>query len=364
MINSDLYKSIIRKYGSPVMVIDSKKIVSNYEILKESLPDVKFYYAVKSNSSKEVIDILNREQCNFDVASLNEIKMCLDRGVDISRLLYTHPIKIKNEISEICNLGINTFVVDNVNEIDKLPEKSDIMIRVKAFNYSCVSNLSKKFGCCFDEIEVIADAVKDNNMNLIGICFHVGSQSHSNQAFVDMLVSLKEYYDILENKGFSLRYLDIGGGFPSLWESPVDMYEFCRPIRDNLKLFKNYEIIAEPGRYIIDNACTLLYSIIGKNIRDDKLWYYVDEGVYGSFATVIYDKSNFSIKILDFKKGNLESCVLSGPTCDCVDVINDDILLPSNLEVGDILFTEYIGAYSSVCSSNFNGFEKTKIVVI
>jgi len=364
LIDIDKYKKIVRHHGSPVLMLDTQKIKDNYDILKESLPGVDLYYAVKSNSEKEVIKILHEEGCNFDVASLNEIKLCLDNGIPVKKLLYTHPIKSLKDIKEIEEYGIDTFVVDNIYEIEKINSGSNILIRVKTFDYKCGSNLSKKFGCEIGDIEEIAHRCRDNNLNVIGMCFHVGSQASSNQAFVDMLISLRGIYTSLENDNFNLKVLDIGGGFPSLWDSPVDMYEFCSPIREHLALFDKYMIIAEPGRYMVNNAFTLLYSIVGKSIRDGKIWYYVDEGVYGSFATVVYDKVNFSINFLNKGQKNLESCVLSGPTCDCVDVISDDILLPPDLKVGDLLITEYIGAYSTVCSTNFNGIGKTKIVCI
>ena len=364
MINIDKYKSIIRKHGSPVLILDTQKIKDNYEILIESLPDVSFYYAVKSNSEKEVIDILNKEGCNFDVASLNEIKLCVDNGVDVDKLLYTHPIKSLKDIQAMVEYGIDIFVVDNICEIEKISEGSRILIRVKSFDYKCGSNLSKKFGCDISEVEDLAQSCKDKKLDVIGVCFHVGSQASSNQAYVDMLISLRGIYTSLEEKGFKLEVLDIGGGFPSFWDSPVDMYEFCSPIREYLSLFEKYKIIAEPGRYLVNNAFTLLYSIVGKNVRDGKIWYYVDEGVYGSFATIVYDKVNFSVNFLNKGANNLESCVLTGPTCDCVDIISEDILLPSDLQVGDLLITEYIGAYSTVCSTSFNGIGKTKIVCV
>jgi len=364
LINIDKYKSIIRKHGSPVLILDTKKIKDNYEILKESLPDVELYYAVKSNSEKGVLSVLKKCGCNFDVASLNEIKICLDCGIEINRMLYTHPIKSLKDINKMVEYGINTFVVDNDEEIKKIPEGSNVLIRVKTFEYKCGSNLSKKFGCEIEEIDHLACESRDKNLNVLGVCFHVGSQTSCNQAYVDMLISLRKEYTSLEEKGFNLKVLDIGGGFPSFWDAPIDMYEFCTPIREYLSLFDKYKIIAEPGRYLVNNSMTLLYSIVGKNIRDGKIWYYVDEGVYGSFSTIVYDKVNFSINFLNRGASDLESCVLTGPTCDCVDIISEDILLPSDLQIGDLLITEYIGAYSTVCYTNFNGLGKTKIVLI
>ena len=268
-----------------------------------------------------------------------------------------------SDMKNIIGYGIDTFVIDNKYEIIKLPRESKVLIRVKTYDYKCGSNLSKKFGCEMEDIQEIAEEARGAGLEVIGLCFHVGSQTSSNQAFVDMLVSLRKYYTVLEEKGFKLTTLDIGGGFPSFWDSPVDMYEFCAPIRECLSLFENYKIYAEPGRYMVDNAFTLLYSIIGKNYRDGKKWYYVNEGVYGLFAGIVYEKANFSINCLN-RGSSLEPCVLSGPTCDCVDVVCEDILLPSDLDIGDILITEYMGAYSTVCACNFNGFDKTKIVCV
>ena len=364
MINIDKYKRIVRHHGSPVLILDSQKIIDNYEILKESLPGVEMYYAIKCNSEPEVLNILNKEGCNFDVASINEIKICKNNNIDVDKLLYTHPIKSENDIKLMRDYGIDTFVIDNIYEIEKIPSGCKTLIRAKAFDYKCGSNLSKKFGCDLEDIEDLAQICREKNLDVVGVCFHVGSQASSNQAYVDMLISLRGIYTSLEEKGFNLRILDIGGGFPSFWESSVDMYEFCSPIREHLSLFNDYIIIAEPGRYLVNNAFTLLYSVVGKNIRDSKIWYYVDEGVYGSFSAIIYDKVNFSVNFLNRGNNMLEQCVLAGPTCDCVDIISEEILLPSDLNVGDLLITGYIGAYSAVCSTSFNGIGKTKIICV
>lgn len=357
-------KGIVKEYGSPCLVLDSQRLRYNYNNLKNALPNVDLYYAVKANSELEVLRILDKEGSFFDVASGAEIEKCIEAGIDVEKLLYTHPIKNPKDIEVAIKYGSNTFVIDNLYELQKLPIHSNIIIRVKTFDYECASNLSKKFGCEIKDTIDIALECKNRNMNVIGYCFHVGSQIVSNSAYADMLVCLKETYDVLEEKGFNLQLLDIGGGFPSVWSAPVDMYEFCAPIREHLKPFEKYRIIAEPGRYLVNSAFTMIYSIIGKSIRDEKIWYYVDEGIYGSFSTVIYDKMDVSIDYLKDSKETLEPCVLTGPTCDCIDIISENALLPSDLEIGDILLTTYLGAYSISCATNFNGFDKTLIVFV
>jgi ornithine decarboxylase len=101
-------------------------------------------------------------------------------------------------------------------------------------------------------------------------------------------------------------------------------------------------------------------EIIGKARRDGKVFYHINDGVYHTFSGVVYDHwiPNFSA----FKEGDHEICAVVGPTCDSFDKITLSADLPANLEVGDFLLTENIGAYSTASSTKFNGFDGAKII--
>ncbi len=120
------------------------------------------------------------------------------------------------------------------------------------------------------------------------------------------------------------------------------------------------EIIAEPGRFMVANAATLVSEIIGKARRDGKVFYHINDGVYHTFSGVVYDHwiPNFHA----FKTGKKEVCAVVGPTCDSFDKISISEQLPGNLKIGDYFYTENIGAYSIASSTKFNGFDGAKIL--
>ena len=118
-------------------------------------------------------------------------------------------------------------------------------------------------------------------------------------------------------KGFPLNLLDIGGGFPVPYEPGVPQFEKLATILNSefARLFpEDIEILAEPGRFMVATAATLVSEIIGKARRDGKVFYHINDGVYHTFSGVVYDHwiPNFHA----FKEGEKEICAVVGPTCD------------------------------------------------
>ena len=164
-------------------------------------------------------------------------------------------------------------------------------------------------------------------------------------------------------KGFLSTSVDIGGGFPVPYDPAVPQFEKLAAILNSefTRLFPDdIQILAEPGRFIVATVATLVSEIIGKARRDGKVFYHINDGVYQTFSGVVYDHwiPNFH----SFKEGEPEICAVVGPTCDSFDKISLSVELPWNLEVGDFLVTENIGAYSIVSSSTFNGFDGARIL--
>ena len=162
-----------------------------------------------------------------------------------------------------------------------------------------------------------------------------------------------------------MNVLDIGGGFPAPYDSSVKPFaELARTVNRELdRLFpKEIQILAEPGRFMVATAGVAVSRIIGKAVRDGKLCYYIDDGVYHTFSGVIFDHCHYHLKA--FKKGPTQICSVFGPTCDALDVVSMAEQLPANLALGDLLYSENIGAYSHASSTYFNGFPPAEIVHI
>jgi len=122
-------------------------------------------------------------------------------------------------------------------------------------------------------------------------------------------------------------------------------------------------VIAEPGRFICGPAGTVLTSLMGRAQRDGRWWYYLDDGLYGSFSGQLYDHARYPVEPLRVRAGPREHCVLAGPTCDSIDVIAEDIELPP-LQYGDILVGRQMGAYTTASATDFNFFPRARTVVV
>ncbi|MBD3344563.1 MAG: type III PLP-dependent enzyme [Chitinivibrionales bacterium] len=353
-------------HETPVLFLSKNRLKANCDALHSVLPGVDIYYAVKSNSIPEILTVLAEENMFFDVCTSGEIEDVQAAGITGARCLHTHPVKTDREIKNALDFGISLFVADNEYELKKLVPYKDtlkVLIRLSIQNPGCVVNLSHKFGV---EPEAAFDLIKaahERGLMVEGICFHVGSQNENSLKFNEALEYCRDICRKAALAGIVLKIIDIGGGFPIDYvTSAVPLTKFCLPVNEYLeRYFAGYRIIAEPGRYISGTSMTLATSIIGKSLRNGVWWYYLDDGVYGSFSGKIYDHADYPMIVP--REGERFSSTLAGPTCDSIDVIYENIPLPE-LEIGDILLFESMGAYTNASASNFNGFPKAKVVVI
>ena len=353
-------------HGTPTLFLSETRLREAYRELKNALPGVTLYYAVKSNAAPQFVSILKSEGSFFDVCSNGEIDVVKRMGVPPDHCLHTHPVHRDEDIRFAVEFGITRFVVDNEDELPKfLPykNKTELLVRMSIQNPNCLVNLSHKFGIApeltFDLIEKAAA----KGLNVRGICFHCGSQNQNALKYLEALEYCRDICRKAALKGIAIETIDIGGGFPINYLTPVlPLAEFCEPVNEYLeRYFSNYRIIAEPGRVLSGPAMTLASRVIGRSLRSGVWWYYLDEGVYGSFSGKIYDHADYPMVMA--RTGPRYDSVLAGPTCDSIDVPYEHIALPL-LEIGDLLVFESMGAYTSASASNFNGFGKANIVVV
>jgi ornithine decarboxylase len=223
--------------------------------------------------------------------------------------------------------------------------------------------MSSKFGAELGDADHLIRQAGDEGLVVEGVSFHVGSQCTNFDNYTEALAIASTILKDARKKGYPLKIIDIGGGFPVPYDAQVPEFEKLANLinAECNRLFpEDIEIIAEPGRFIAATAATLITEIIGKSRRDGKLFYYINDGVYHTFSGVIYD--HWLPNFRSFKRGEKEVCAVVGPTCDSFDKISLSVQLPGNLEIGDYLLTENIGAYSIASSTYFNGFDGAKII--
>ncbi len=352
---------------TPLLIISRSSIRKNLSDLARALPGVAIHYAVKSNNYAAILEEVSRCGHSFDVASYRELQSAVEAGGRAGDVIHSHPVKSIQEIEYACSAGARLFVVDNPDEIEKFKSfagKVKLLIRFKVDDSSAIVNLSYKFGCEPGEVLPLAERMKGLGIDYYGLTFHVGSQCLNNNVYIKAIKTASGLIDKLNKNNFATRLLDIGGGFPvSYTDTAPAIGRFGRPIVACLKknIDSNIRLICEPGRFISATAVILVTSVIGKSIRSGKPWYFLDDGLYGSFSGRLYDHCQY--QVLTNRNTTWKRSVLAGPTCDSFDVIYRDILLPP-LEVGDVLSFPAMGAYCSVSASSFNCLKGAEYIVI
>jgi len=357
-------EELTRQHGTPLMVFSRDRVRDSYRRLQECLPRVELMYAIKANPYQGLIDLVAELGGGFDVASLEELDQVTATGTTPDRVVFTHPIKTDRDLREMWQRGITTFFFDNEYElrhIAAVTPGAGVVARVAVFNPNCVVDLGYKFGLNGADLIPMLELAVQLGLKPTGIAFHVGSQSSNPYIYVDTLVTLKGVLDQLVLKGIKLELIDIGGGFPVQYLEPIiPLEQFCAPIAAVLENYYHHvRLLAEPGRGLAGPSSILITRVIGKAKRRNIDWYYLDDGLYGSFSGIVFDGARYRIDAL--REGELRSAVLAGPTCDSFDVILKDASVP-DLEVGDLLVVDNIGAYSNASATNFNGRPKTPII--
>jgi ornithine decarboxylase len=359
---------LVRRHGSPLLVLDCERVRAQYEKLSRALPGVDLHYAVKALSHPAVVATLAELGSFFDVSTSGELSMLRSLELGGRRVIHTHPIKRDRDIRDALDFGCDTFVADNTHELAKLAlyrDRLSVLLRVGFRAEDAVVDLAKKFGCAPEATLGLLEHGLRLGLRISGLSFHVGSQCASSHAHVRAIEACCELMREVSARGLpALGILDIGGGFPASYRvETLDIETFCRPIREALaKMPPNIRIIAEPGRYLAAPAMQSIASVIGKAKRGGVLWYYLDDGVYGSFSGTIYDRAQYPLTIVPARSGPHYPSVLAGPTCDSVDVVAEGIDLPE-LEIGDLVVAGAMGAYTACSASEFNSIPKTKILV-
>jgi ornithine decarboxylase len=376
MLTKALLKKLAQEHGTPLFVVDHDQLRRNFATFRRHLPRVQAYYAVKANSDPAIVKTLHAAGASFDVASMPEfmtVHECIKDMPDDARqawiwdkIIYANPIKAIETLRQLDQYKpLVTF--DNLDEIRKIRKyapHAGVVLRLKVPNTGAMVELSSKFGCAPGEAVDLILAADKAGLTVEGLSFHVGSQTTNVENYVQALSLAAGVFREAQERGYTkMNLLDIGGGFPAPYDATVKPFkDLAKILRGELdRLFpKNIQILAEPGRFMVATAATAVSRIIGRAVRDGKLCYYIDDGVYHTFSGVVFDHCHYHFAA--FKPGPKQVCSVFGPTCDALDVVSMTEELPANLELGDLLYSENIGAYSAASSTWFNGFPPAKVV--
>jgi ornithine decarboxylase len=327
-------------------------------------------YAVKSNPSEEVVENLAAAGVRgFDVASPFEIAL-IRRLVPDAALHYNNPVRSRTEIAFAVAHGVDSYSVDSHSELDKLiaqvPQTAEIAVRFKLPVDGAAYNFGAKFGATVELATALLARVAAAGY-VPSLCFHPGTQC-SDPAAWDAYI--RAAATICRDAGVTIGRLNVGGGFPShrvAGTIPALEATFALIDRVATEAFGDTRpaLICEPGRGLVADAFTLADRV--KAVRDDA-HVFLNDGVYGALTEFPLIGNGDRTTVLSpegqARTGALQGRIVFGPTCDSVDRLPGDVMLPSDIAEGDYILWGGMGAYSTVTNTRFNGFGELQLATV
>ncbi|ACO04279.1 MAG TPA: diaminopimelate decarboxylase [Persephonella sp.] len=378
---------LVERYGSPLFVISERKLRERYRKIYNAFssryPNVQFGWSYKTNYLKAVCSVLHQEGAIAEVVSAFEYEKARNLGIDGKNIIFNGPHKtldiLEKAASEGAMIHIDHFdeIIDLEKIADRLGKKIKVAIRVNMD--TGIHPQWDRFGFNLETGQAL-DAVKriatGGKLVLNGLHSHIGTFILEPEAYgkeVEKLVKLA--YEIEDNFGFKIEYLDIGGGFPSKNKLkgtylPPDVLvpsveEYAEKITEalysNLRPGDFPKLILETGRAIIDEAEYLITTIFAsKRLPDGRKAYIADAGVNILFTAFWY---KFNIEIDREVQGTNEPSVIYGPLCMNIDVIDDGTMLPP-LERGTRLIISPVGAYNNTQWMQFIEYRPNVVMIM
>ncbi|MGB7542802.1 MAG: type III PLP-dependent enzyme [Burkholderiales bacterium] len=353
-------------HRTPFLLLDLELIRNKIRRFREAMPRVRIHYAVKANPHADVLKVMLEENASFEVASLGELEELLSLGAAAAEVHYNNPIKPREHIEAAARAGVGWFVVDCLDELHKIMAvKPDarLCMRIETQNIGSDWPLTGKFGASLPEASALVREAVKLRADLAGVSFHVGSQCRNLENWRIGVENAKLAFELMRRSGLAPRLLNIGGGYPVRHTRPIPSIEAIgatvnAAIAD---LPAGIRVMSEPGRYLISDCAWLVSRVIGTAVRHGTRWVYLDTGIFHGLMEAL---EGLEYEIRSERRGAAIPCTVAGPTCDSVDVVARDRMLPADLAAGDFVYVPNAGAYTTAYATSFNGFPPPDTVVL
>lgn len=319
-------------------------------------------YAVKANPSPDLLQILwDNGVTHYDVASIGEVRL-VARTLPDATLCFMHPVKAEEAIAEAYfTHGVRTFSLDTIEELEKIvratkgAEDLTLCVRIRVSSELSKLSLASKFGAGPGETKALLFAARQA-ADTLGICFHVGSQAMSPDAYAQAMERVRM---AIVEAAVTVDVIDVGGGFPSAYPGmeppPLERYfETIHRAFESLPISYSAELWAEPGRALCAEYSSLIVRV--EKRRGDEL--YINDGAYGALFDAAHVAWRFPVTLLRAEESRAKDVAFSfyGPTCDDLDHMAGPFDLPADVDTGDYIEVGMLGAYGSAMRTAFNGF--------
>ena len=372
-------KQIADKVGTPFYCYSLPTLKRHVLAFEDPLKGVDHQtcFAMKANSSLAVLAFMAGQGLGADVVSGGELYRAIKAGIPGNKIVYSGVGKTTQEIDMAIHAGIMMFNIESEQELEiinaragELRKRAPISIRVnpdvdpKTHPYISTGMKNNKFGIDIEMSMAQYLRAKDmENIEIVGIDCHIGSQLTDVSPFIDAAERLKILIANLAGHGVDFRYLDLGGGLGITYldEEPPNPKDYCTAILDTVGAL-GLKLILEPGRVIVGNAGVMVSEVLYRKETTNKTFIIVDAGMNDLLRPALYDAYH-DIKPLEEKSGDFENVDVVGPICESSDFLAKDRDLP-RLERGDMIAVMSAGAYGYTMASTYNSRPKPPEVLV
>jgi diaminopimelate decarboxylase len=385
---------LVAEYGTPLYVFDEALIRERcreyVDAIRASGLKFQVAYASKAFCVMAMCRIVEEEGMSLDVVSDGELFTALQAGFPAERIHFHGNNKTTEEIVMAIDAKIGCFVVDNFIELHMLDEiagrkrqKVKALLRITpgveahTHEYISTGQTDSKFG--FDlgngsAFQAVKEASELKNLELLGVHSHIGSQIFEVEGFQMAAERVSLFAaQVRDQLGVAFQVINLGGGFGIRYvegDTPLPVGQYVKAITDSIKknfIKYNYpvpEIWLEPGRSIVGDAGTTLYTVgTFKNIPGVRKYVAVDGGMTDNPRPALYDSIYEATLANRANEAQEEVVSIAGKCCESGDMLIWDLSLPK-VNSGDVLAVSCTGAYNYSMASNYNRIRRPAVVFV
>ncbi|WP_198262839.1 diaminopimelate decarboxylase [sulfur-oxidizing endosymbiont of Gigantopelta aegis] len=384
MAEDNVVAKLAQHYGTPLYIYSRATFERHWHAFDEALGDQPHLicYAVKANSNLGVLNILARLGSGFDIVSLGELERVLAAGGSPDKIVFSGVGKRPDEIKRALEVGIHCFNLESEAEIERvnavaaeMQMVAPVSVRVnpdvdaKTHPYISTGLKSNKFGIAIEDARAVYQRISQlDNLKIVGVDCHIGSQLLEISPFIDALKRVLALVDNLRKDGIKLQHIDLGGGLgiPYNDEQPPSPAEYAQAIKV-VMAGRLQTIILEPGRAIAGNAGILVTRVEflkPSNDKDGKNFAIIDAAMNDLMRPALYQSWQGIIPVLEGGNPDADTMVydLVGPVCETGDFLGKDRALA--IKANDLLAVRSSGAYGFSMSSNYNSRPRAAEVIV
>jgi len=362
--------AVIRQHGTPAYVYSKKSIVRNVDLFRGAFEgiDAQICFSVKSNSNMAILRLLALQGAGADIVSGGELFRALKAGIEPSKIVYSGVGKTAQEIRYALESGIGMLNIESEPELETISEIARSMgkiapvavrvnpdIDANTHHYTTTGKKENKFGISYSRIADLYSRINAlSHVRPIGIDVHLGSPIYSLDPYRRALERLDTLIIALRNAGIAIHTLDIGGGYPIIYdqETPFTPLQFAEMVIPFIKKH-GMRLIIEPGRFIVGNSGALLTTITYVKQSYDKTFYICDAGMNDLIRPALYGSFHRIEPVCAPVGARMIAADIVGPICESSDFFAKDRQIPEMAAQSHLAILS-AGAYGFAMSSNYN----------